>query len=868
MNKRIKGIVLVTIMLLLSVIIMIAGLLIVSGKNALILGANFSEREQALYAAECGIAYTQYCISRFLNFNGNEATLSYMYDPGFTDFKAEIIPSSGKGRCIHGTFNGGKSEFYVAFYDGSWDAYDIRKDKNGKNLDYYSVNNLTNTGSYVNSICYDGASFRQFRQVPPQRAHIISEGRCNRSVRYAEAVLKRSTKSIGTAFSVTAGGMDINLMDNDSVFLVNSATGSESKIRSLGDIVINSGSSTDKNCFLISNNGVSCTGKGSKTEPEKKYTYINGNKVDDKTKQQEFGISCDNSSQTNYMTNSRLTWRDVAGNYISENNYNENVKCGIKSGTYIYKNSAESPSTYKLFYYPEKYNPEESANFVSNVTGYEYSKWINEPLVNGSDIVIKDNVNMQTLLKNKDYLFKASDATGIVSDIYGNTDFALAVYDYDADRKCYLPSTNYRASFRIEGKTGKDPCLITKSGGNIYIGGELSGSGKVLGGGDISFQGKSMIESDKSNGVSLYSQGSVTVNPVVGTGGGNDPNDALKAAWGQYTSGLGDATDGYYTSKTDNYGKLKEDLLNTRVGGKLGSKTYSSEDPPKLIEVLTDNSNYDYENGTVNEMVSTLVSKNTYIGEDYTPPHQEEKKFGNWEYTYINNVGYQVYPYNKWDYDYEKGKYIYTELGKRVCLWTYDDKNNTYYGDYYLFDTANDNVYLWSYKYDYKTYKYETSESTPYLGSVLDRTNSNIKDGKICLSVKDSPVQMNLQNNKWDISYMVSGSSKKSDKIKLLDAENEKFSGIISNDTLLKGLIYTWGDLYGPNLQGGSFTIRGAVIAYGGNPENENPGDNGKGKIILKNGKNITFTYDQDYLHLLLDINQGNPTERIFHAFF
>lgn len=874
-----KGIVLITSLILVSIIIMISAMLLVTGRNTLLMGASYSEREQAYYAAECGIAYIQFCISRFTDFFADTTNLDYIYDPGFDNFKVGIEP--GTNRCIHGILNDGASEFYVSFYDGSWNSNDVRNDVGGTSLKYYSMNNISNSTGSSSSVVFDGTNGKIFRTVPAQRAHIIVEGRCNKAKRYVETMLMRSTTQLGSSFSISAGGMDVGLTDTDSVFMVNSSGGTESKLRSLGDINVYSGeypgqNPFDKNCFQIANNGKSSTGSGSKSVPVYKYTYVNGEKLDNSSKQKDYGLSCENSSQESYINNSKLTWKTVTQKYIEDGKkYSKNIKTTLNSGTWIYKNSEDSPNTYNLYYYPQRFEPEKSEEFVNSNLGFEYGKWKEEPLIRGSSkgIDIKDKVDMSTMSKSGGYLFTMKDAVGIKEDLYGNTDFAIAIYDYNTEGK-YKPSKAYRASVRIEGdqSTGTDPCIITKKGGNIFVGGELSGKGKVLCGGDVSFQGKSILESDRSQGVSLYSQGTVTINPVEGEGGIVDPNDALKAALNNLTSNLSSDGTGYHDSKTDDYRKLAQNVLDTKISGIFGGKTYGGCGT-KLSQVLTDPDSYNYDNNASYDLVSALISKNTYIGEDISPSRTVKSSYRNNDATTIN--GHYTCCYL--DYNYRQEIRSYTsewgeEVEYTVCV------PESVKGANFFFQKEENG----GYKYDwlYVNYSDNSVQRNPHhsydpnlsLGINVNQSKSKIDEGKLTFDINgfsaDFKVGRNINEHNWEVSYPQAGTQIKSSTIMLLEPSSSKFVSLSNRDTLLKGLIYTWGDLYGPNLQGGSFTIRGAVIAYGGDPSANAPGENGKGRIVLKNGKNVTFTYDPDYLHLLLDSMQGIATSRIFHATF
>lgn len=168
----------------------------------------------------------------------------------------------------------------------------------------------------------------------------------------------------------------------------------------------------------------------------------------------------------------------------------------------------------------------------------------------------------------------------------------------------------------------------------------------------------------------------------------------------------------------------------------------------------------------------------------------------------------------------------------------------------------------------------DTPTRTPVQGSDVAQNsrvgseNSLSSNSSVTIEVEGKKVTLDISNNKWKATYPEQKVQQSSNTIAILDPGSSAFKNLVYNDTMLKGLVYTWGDLYAPDLQASSLTIRGGVVTFGGNPATDDPGSNGKGRIILNNGRNITFTYDAEYMHMLLDSLYGVKTKRMFHASF
>ncbi len=875
MRDRKKGIVLITTMLLLSFIIMISTLLIVTGRSTLLLGASYSDREQAQYASECGLAYVQHCLTKFKDWKGpDDSTLESIYDPGLVDFKVEKIGS--ENRCIKGTLNNGNCEFYVAFYDGSWDASDLRKDRaaGGSNLKYYSINNLSNPSGNGQSMYYNGSTAIVFKTTPPLSAHIIVEGRCNQAKRYTEAILKNANTMTGSSGTLAGGNIEGNLLDTNSVFLVNSKA-SDSRIRSLGDIKISSGDANDKNCYQIANGGTSYTG----VHDDSKHTYVN-NKVNPVTNdnQGEYGIRInDKDDQSRFLDNdaTRLTWDEVTGKYISGSDFNsDKVTTTIASGTWVYRQRSEGSNTYDLYYYSEKFAPGSVETFLNGKTGVKYSEYTGDPLISGitADGITISNPTISDMSTFSGSMLSVTKPVGVS----GNNGFAFLVYDCVPDEAGkYQPSTTYRASLSVGGSS--DPCLISNTGGDIYIGGELSGKGKIISGGELAFQGKSILKSDTGSYASIYAQKDITVNPIQGSGGVCDPNTAIKAAW-DAVAGSGS---GYYDTEMKSYRELGDKLLKTCITGTYGGVNYTSA--TSLQKVLCDSGGFGYDQANTVDLVSTMLAKNSYIG---TGGSEGEKtvtlSFGGGKDGTFNINGYTITTtLNSLTGTatikvYEQKMKVESSLpgGSSELLAMNETGDSAFVASR---DRHRDNLIAISSSIQpikippaesYTISRDEFTEGTDTLTDVTPHPEEKYDGytGTVGITIGKIDITLSIKAGNWDVTYPTKGEPA-ADSIQMLKSGDDSFIPLVLNDTLLNGLIYSWENIKAPNVQGGSLSIRGGVIAFGGDPSSGSPGSNG-GNITFEKAKTVTFTYDPDYLYPLYENVSGFDTTCIYKAFF
>jgi len=854
-----KGIVLITTMLLLSFIIMIASLLIVTGRNTLLLGSSYSEREQAQYAAEAGIGYAQYCISKNMAWQAEGFYSPSSESSDFGDFTVTQV-GAATNRTIKGSLRNGGATFYITF---STAPRTDGEPVNYKKLLYYSKNNLASS-AVAQSQKYNGAILVPFKTVKERNAHIIVEGRSGTASRYAEAILKLNDTSMGNACTITAGDIKVDLADKDGVFLVNTEGTGNSMIRSMGSIHVDiAPGPSEKKCFQIANSGVSYTGKTGDTTQR---TYVNATAIDTTTEMNDYKLQTNwTGQQDDYLKKSKVKWSDAAGKYESGGSFTGSVSSKIKGGSYVYINADLYSTVYDLYYIDKPFDPTTAGSFVNDnlatllTTPYAGNE---ASLVSGTALTVVSQADLGT---NPGFLMKVNNPLGVDQSTGGVKDLNLLVYSV-GEGGLYEPSSKYRTSLRLEKPSdAHDPCLVTLSdatagaGGDIYIDGELSGIGKVLSGGSLNYQGRSILEADPlagDGGLSIYTQGTVKIAPARGSGGSDDKvNDALTAAIHAFL-GAGDTT-GFHDTTYKKYNELRDKLLDTTIpAGSYGASG-------KLKDVLTKptaSGGLGFDKKTSDELVTQILNKNTFLdtgtqtvgGTETSDPYNIPTNLGTTSQNSVTlpNTGYKI-------------SIRKTSQTGSILVFIQNGSST----DGYAVNSSS----TWS--------GYNSPSVTSSVTSTTFASCTGAVDGVMVLHLtkagKTDDISVRIGPSGpgaglFDVTYGTSTTTGTgTGNIMLLGTPDQNFTLLTFNDTLVKGLIYTWEDLYCPDMQGGSFTIRGGIVAYGGNPETQNPGAvGGKGKVTIQQSKYVTFTYDPAYMSMILGLGSGIITNRVFLGTF
>lgn len=120
----------------------------------------------------------------------------------------------------------------------------------------------------------------------------------------------------------------------------------------------------------------------------------------------------------------------------------------------------------------------------------------------------------------------------------------------------------------------------------------------------------------------------------------------------------------------------------------------------------------------------------------------------------------------------------------------------------------------------------------------------------------DSVLEYSYGFSSWEARALVTklltkNTEREGYQYKIIPPSSPDYDGLDAGDSLIKGVIYTWGN-FNADVHGGSITLRGAVVAYGGNPGSQKPGENkDSGKVAISNGKFVNIIYDPNYLGIL-----------------
>ncbi len=586
MKKKTQGIVLITTMLLLSFIIMIATLLVVTGRNSMKLGASYRERENAFYAAESGLAYAQRLINATADWTAQDA-----YAPGGASGLSFLSGNSGLAvskisgtstyNAVHGIIGETGGEFFVAFCNGNESIGSILPTApiyyGGKPLRYYSVNSFAQTGTLY-SYEWDGTQFRQFREVPSSMVHIIVEGRCGKVVRYVEAFLVQGVSSGVNAPIVAGKGIDVSVADDQYKFLVTDKYRTGTNLRAVEGINVHVGNvqETNGNYILKIDRGMAITGNGTNSG-----TRVNMQNVDSSlTSYWTFGCRADKiatGDQQNLIqsVDPYINWETVTNNYLSGGNeYKNTVGDKLLAGTYVYLEDNTTDGKYKLAYVPYKPDIANDTNysdfmtklnngfFAGNITYYNDTNWKSDgnAIFSGSS----NNVGFYFTSKSgyevdwkdlKDhYLISVQNSAlgiepcNVYTQAGGNVPeagygFYTLVADYSSSGNSYHLSNSARARVGLTGDDNAHAAIVTTNGGDVSIEGELSGSGDILSSGNIIFQGESQLSPRGTEGLTIYSKGNIDLKEITGADAQTDINNIIKCAYyGYYKSCNGTST--------------------------------------------------------------------------------------------------------------------------------------------------------------------------------------------------------------------------------------------------------------------------------------------------------------------------------------
>ncbi|GEM_PF-1085053 len=511
---RKKGIMLFTVLMMVAMFLIFIAAMVEDLKAGLFFSSNQSSQQRAYWAAMAGMNYAVQMAKNVPGWEGNTRT-----SPVTADTYSVVEQYTAQGavqiKAVKGSLNNEESEFYFAFanLDGSKNLIPAH-DAQGRLLSYYCYNNINSDDSLEAFINLN----RMQRKFPGKSVYLVVEGRSQRARIILESLYVVDLSNIFPCAVVASGDMNFNLSKPGSKIMISQSSGSPPSIRSNGSIT--AGNSTSARDVLDLSNG-------------KAYALnqiqINGMQVTPQN-ESDFGmdvkLGVDSSSSF-----PSLLWDDMITKYGDPENPASSYAARIKAGTYAFVESKSTAGVYDLVYYDRDY----SEDFQPTSDGLPV-KQNKASLFTGSGLKVANDGGS---LRSYQLEINMQGPTAVESS-ETCTSMALAAYDWDGSSSSYTSSAKGRPSIKLNASSSKDITTTFCTGGKITVKGELSGTGALVAGGDVNFEGRSQLNPDASTGLAIYAKGDININRITSAGSSVEPNPYLCTAFSKFITSHGE----------------------------------------------------------------------------------------------------------------------------------------------------------------------------------------------------------------------------------------------------------------------------------------------------------------------------------------
>ncbi len=492
-----KGLVLITTMLLLTIIIMICTLLATSASNSLKMSVNFSDGEQAGYAALSGLEYARLRIYQdptwMQSFEKPSSPGNISIRKSFTLGDLKIDERNDGVVVGYFGYNGSsyRSKFIISFSRDS-----------ASESDYVSCNNLLSSKASETFLLKNG-KLEKYKSVPKNMMCLIVKGVANRSVKYAQGFADISGYAGSTSSSLARKDISLSLDSFNSSMKIRSKDGSGGEIRTLGNVAVSS--YFKKNCLDVADGTVHAA--------DIKMDRVNISLQKSSTKIPELGINIDLSDSSLSRTDELLSeYGSVTFDSLTDNSGRVS---SLEPGGYIYCISEKKwffSSDFKVA------NPDSPALYVGNSI-----KELNS--LGGGNYRFSSNGEAEPC-------FEISGKVSCNGSLFLGVTEKLSPSNGSILLSC---EKNIRTSF-----TGSSPSLeLTASSdgiaSNLIVQGYFSGHGAVYSTGNVFFQGSPYFGTAGNEGVSVYADGNIGIIPSTGTID-NGIESYVKGVWDVFLS--------------------------------------------------------------------------------------------------------------------------------------------------------------------------------------------------------------------------------------------------------------------------------------------------------------------------------------------
>ena len=841
MKKNNKsGIILITTLIFMSLTFMLAVMICKNGKESLFAGNRYAENEQAYLSALSGIEFIKGQLSKDKDWLLSEDNITKYISSSSNSIKIEKNDNTITGYIL---INPTKSSVSNESYDSK---FEIFLKNNSSKREYKSINNLFNNRDIIND--------ENKRQIPAKSFYAYVKGTCGKTTRYAEALLISNGDTVCNGGNVINGAVNITsnntsnnsiindkepevyTKDNPFITIQDKNKNKYGKITATGELIFNCGNNNpsiilnSSNNTIINSNGIKIgnfTGKTTENEDAKHIQYDANPQISDELK-----------------------------NYSASNIDDKNFS-SLPEGTYIFINDLDNYLNNKWVHINNNstiINKDNIKNIIENLTqdekqiipceGIEFVKKLNEPTE-------PDQIPTT-------YETRTVKITGNISSNY------LKFILVDKDNTGYKLSDINTIDFSMLDNS------IIKTTSDLYINGEVTGSGKIYCGGDLTMNAGSQLETKAQSGVAVYAEGNVNIKEAQNLSSDSSKmedmivEEAAKEAIDNLN--ISNETEIHINGRNISLDTITNSNTNDGVSisfqrtqyygwglkeGRHGRK-YWHIDWFDLEKQGYNNINYTV---TIDDTGSLSIYKNNEPLPIFTRTFDELK---NQMYNYYDH---NLKLHNSYDENKNSGNYCYNSYGiyqNGVALYDYNKihSNDNYVGDMklYIDDYLVGIIDINTNKFD----NYCTSIKTMNISS--KETLQGILFSDINYKGKQLTEQC-FQNFTLPVCTITNTHTTTNSNITneiitntVQEYVNTYYKKQVSN-TEIKGTVFSKNGKIIIDGNGGKFNIIGALMTA-----------NDDGNLIINNASHVSMIYDPDYVPFFAD--QGILTTTIFESVF
>lgn len=772
LEKKKKGIVLVTTMLTVVLVIMLLSSVVYSNLGSMRLTTNFYDKENALMAAQSG---AQYAITRLQNDILWKANPETAYTLKTKDF--EVKEEDGNVYGILSSTNGKKSVFRIKFNceDGEGGFDNMSNSAHKIESPYISTNNLFNSVpcfaySADNNGVIKGKTVTEngkevFKPEADAKRVTIPKGTCNLIVEgFSGPAVREATlnEPINKKSYYAQQVVELYVSIDPSSLNVDSAVSASGNINAkTAAFNLNTAEGSQapnmRSLGHIALTGQIATGSGT--------VYFND------------GFTVNNAAATHIKQEksdsganfAKITWEDVPKATKSDTT--------LPAGTYVWEkkpnsNEVELRHYPTIIFYDGKPLPDSGYQTVGTgkykgmtVDTKSLTIMFDQNIYVPGDLLIRSNINE-----------------------YG---------------------TRPIVGFASKNKGDNNTTILT-SEGNINISGATIGSGAITSAGNITMQGPSLLESDPGVGVSIYSKGDVTIEPIYNTSANiekNFPTDRPEGS-GPYDNVKIDPTTGAASEKetissTPSVADDEEDDSFSQDRNAEAAKRamgYQENYAKKYDPCKKHTGIYCDRRGIINPRKTDLIVAAYIAGfSGGTAETYRDQEASNCGCDFKNRL--------------HSDKCGFMKAIEQIC------------------EDGREDWKVWSGKDDDDDDDKKTDNKKDDMASITDP------------SMSDKLVDSSDQSANYE-AY----------KREQLDSLLKRYNSLRYSDQEIAGVIYAWKNI---NVNIGSesrLSLTGAMVAYGREPnKDQNAAKTTDTGNIFYNAKSVDLTFDPNYLNKLLD---------------